>query len=119
MYASSSLALAALEFFVHVRPTRAPDDLLAIPADIPASISLARIRTSDLARDWREGPAPEALADIGTRWLRDGATPVLVVPSAVIPHEDHYLLNPLHRTFRAIRVGTPERFTFDPRMWKR
>ena len=119
MYTSSSLALAALEFFVHVRPTRAPDDLLAIPADIPASIPLARIRASDLAREWRESPAPEALADRAARWLRAGTTPVLVVPSAVIPHEDNYLLNPLHRVFQAIRVGSPERFTFDPRVWKR
>ena len=104
---------------MHVRPTRAPDDLLAIPADLPASISLSRIAASDLARDWRESPAQETLAEIGARWLRDRATPVLVVPSAVIPHEDNYLLNPLHRAFRAIRVGTPERFTFDPRVWKR
>jgi RES domain-containing protein len=119
VYTSSSLALAALEFFVHVRPTRAPDDLLAIPADIPPSISLSRIAASDLASDWRESPAPEALADMGARWLRDGGTPVLVVPSAVIPHEDNYLLNPLHRAFRTIRIGSPERFTFEPRMWQR
>ena len=119
MYTSSSLALAALEFFVHVRPTRAPDDLLAIPADIPTSIPLSRIRASDLARDWRESPAPEALADVGARWLRDGGTSVLAVPSAVIPHEDNYLLNPLHRAFRTIRIGSPERFRFDPRIRKR
>lgn len=104
---------------MHVRPTRAPGDLLAIPADIPPSISLSRIRASDLAHDWRESPAPEALADMGIRWLREGRTPVLVVPSAVIPHEANYLLNPLHRAFRTIRIGSPERFTFDPRTWTR
>ena len=44
---------------------------------------------------------------------------MLAVPSAVIPHETNYLLNPLHQAFRRIRIGPPQRFIFDPRMWNR
>jgi hypothetical protein len=36
----------------------------------------------------------------------------------VIPTERNYVLNPGHREFRAIRVGTAEPFALDPRMWK-
>src|SRR5436190_4797848 len=43
------------------------------------------------------------------------STAVLAVPSAVIPAESNYLLNPLHRDFRRIRVGKPERFETDLR----
>ncbi len=74
---------------------------------------------SQLGRDWRDDPAPERLAELGTRWLREGKTAVLAVPSAVIPREGNYLLNPLHSAFRNARIGRPERFAFDPRMWKR
>jgi len=43
---------------------------------------------------------------------------VLAVPSAIIPRERNYLLNPAHRDFKAIRIGAPEPFGLDPRMWK-
>ena len=119
IYTSSSLALAALEFFVHLRPSRAPGELVARSADIPASLAVTQIRTSHLGGDWRDEPAPERLAELGARWLREEKTPVLAVPSAVIPHETNYLLNPLHQGFRHIRIGPPQRFIFDPRMWKR
>jgi RES domain-containing protein len=46
-------------------------------------------------------------------------TAVLAVPSAVIPHELNYLLNPRHPHFKRIRVGRPEPFSFDPRLRKR
>ena len=93
--------------------------MVAIPADIPTSLALVKIRASQLGRGWRDDPAPEYLAEIGTRWLHEGKTPILAVPSAVIPPETNYLLNPLHRAFRKISIGTPERFSFDPRMWQR
>ena len=64
-------------------------------------------------------PPPEDLAEIGTRWIQARNTLVLAVPSAIIPRELNYLLNPLHPRFKRIRVGPPEPFFFDPRLWKR
>ena len=119
IYTSSSLALATLELFVHLRPTRAPGNLVTISAEIPTSLAVTRIQISQLGRDWRDDPAPERLAELGTRWLRERRTAALAVPSAVIPQETNYLLNPLHPGFRNIRIGRSERFAFDPRMWTR
>jgi RES domain-containing protein len=103
---------------VHLDVQEATDELIAVPADIPASIPLMSVRAADLPVRWRHYPAPDALADLGVQWIRDGRTAVLAVPSAVIPHELNYLLNPHHPAFAKIRLGTPERFSFDPRMWK-
>ena len=69
-----------------------------------------------LPRDWHRFPAPESLAELGTRWARELFTAVLSVPSAVVPHERNYLVNPLHPHYRRIRVGRPERFTLDSRV---
>ena len=91
-------------------------DLVAIPADIPASVAISRIGPSRLPAHWRDYPAPESLADLGMRWARAGKTAVLAVPSAIIPRELNYLLNPRHPAFREIRIGKPEPFTLDPRM---
>ena len=52
-------------------------------------------------------------------WLESLETAVLGVPSAVIPQETNYLLNPSHPDFVRIRLNKPEPFAFDPRMWKK
>jgi len=119
VYTSSTLALAALELLVHLDAEEAPDDLVATPADLPGSLQISRTRPSQLPRNWRDYPAPEILPDLGTRWARAGRTAVLAVPSAVIPRELNYLLNPLHPAFQDIRLGRPERFTLDARLWSR
>lgn len=119
VYTSSTLALAALELFVHLDASEVPEDLVAIPAGIPAALQIARIKPTQLPADWRHYPAPQSLGDIGTRWAREGKTAILTVPSAIIPTELNYLLNPVHPAFKQIRVGKPAPFQFDPRMFMR
>ena len=101
---------------MHLERPELPGDLVAIPADIPDTITIARVAMSALPANWRRYPAPEALADLGMRWALQGGAPVLAVLSAVIPQEPNYLLDPLHSDFRRIRVGKPEAFRFDPRL---
>jgi RES domain-containing protein len=117
VYTSASLSLAALELLAHLtRDVELPSDLVAIAAEIPDSIRVTRVAANTLPVGWRRSPAPDALADIGMRWLRDATTAVLAVPSAVIPQETNYLLDPRHPGFAAIRVRRAERFVFDPRL---
>ena len=51
-----------------------------------------------------------------TNWANVLATAVLNVPSAEIPKERNYLLNPAHPGFRRIRFSDPEPFYFDARL---
>lgn len=44
---------------------------------------------------------------------------VLAVPSAVIPVETNYLLNPLHPQFRRIKIGKAQKFETDLRLLKK
>ncbi|MGH7771373.1 MAG: RES family NAD+ phosphorylase [Candidatus Binatia bacterium] len=118
VYTSGSLSLAALELFVHVDIDIAPRNLVAIEADVPDSVATETVKVESLPKDWRRYPAPEALKDIGTAWAVKASTAILAVPSAVIPEERNYLLNPAHRDFKRIRIHKPMPFHFDPRMWK-
>lgn len=118
MYTSETLSLAVLELFVHLEPTLAPADLVAIPADIPEAVRRSRLAPSALPTDWQRYPAPETLAELGTKWAFEARTAVLVVPSAVVPSEHNYLINPRHPAARAIRVGPSQPFRLDPRLWK-
>jgi RES domain-containing protein len=112
------LSLAALELFVHVDSDIAPAGLIAIPADVPDNLTIDSVEPASLPRNWRAYPGPEALKDITTAWINKSSTAVLAVPSAVIPSERNYLLNPKHADFRHLRIQSPIPFAFDPRMWK-
>jgi RES domain-containing protein len=107
-----------LELFVHVDIDTAPDTLVAIQADIPDGLAMETVKIEGLPKDWRRYPAPEALRGIGTAWANAASSAVLAVPSAVIPPEWNYLLNPAHQDFKRIRLQRPVVFRFDPRMWK-
>jgi RES domain-containing protein len=118
VYCSSSLSLAALEYFVHVEPDLAPPSLVAVAADLPAGLDVEALEVEALPANWRTYPAIERLRDLGTGWVRSGRTAVLQVPSSVIPHEMNVLLNPAHPDFAKIHIREAEPFSFDPRMWK-
>ena len=103
---------------MHLDEDMAPRSLVAIPADIPEDAPITRIRAADLVAGWRATPPSASLAEIGARWLEAKHTLMLAVPSAIIPSDLNYLLNPLHPQFRRIRIGRPEPFSFDPRLRK-
>jgi RES domain-containing protein len=117
VYTSATLSLAALERFVHTDPDLEPADLVAVPVDVDDRIPIHTIDPRDLPADWRAYPAPESLARFGADWCTSARRALLAVPSAVIPHERNYLLNPSHGDFGRLAIGSPEPFSFDPRMW--
>ena len=121
VYTARTLALAALETFVHVDPDDMPDDLVAIPAEVPAGRRIEALDVSTLPAHWRASPGPDALRDIGGQWFAAKTSMALRVPSAVLhdpdaPDEHNVLLNPEHPDFPALVIGAPRPFVFDPRM---
>src|SRR5215213_5126233 len=74
VYCSATLSLATLEYFVHLEPELAPKDLIAIPAEVPAGVPWTEIDAAILPSDWRTYPAPEALREMGSAWIRSGRT---------------------------------------------
>jgi RES domain-containing protein len=115
VYTSATLSLAVVELLVHVDPEQAPADLVALAADVPDDLPVQTVAVRDLPASWRRHPAPPALAEIGARWLRRKAAAVLSVPSAVVPEERNFLLDPAHADFARIRVAAPAPFRLDPR----
>ena len=117
VYASTSLALAAVETFVNLEPNHAPSDLVSIEGDIPETAAIGRLEISALPRRWRES-RDESLRAFGDGWIRAGETAALLVPSAVIHGEWNVLLNPAHLDFPKIRFKSPQPFQFDARMFR-
>ena len=105
VYTAESRALALLEMLVQDEPLRARHVL--IPAEIPDGLTIETIESRDLRANWRTLPGLDVLKEIGTHWAQSQKTVVLAVPSAIIPEETNYLLNPLHPEFRKIKVRRP------------
>ena len=119
VYTADSLALAALETFVHLDPDLLPDDFVAIAATIPEHLPVARLRVEDLPDDWQNYPAPDVLKRLGSDWFHSQSAAALAVPSVIIPQEENWLFNPSHQDFPSIVIAPPTEFKFDARMWKR
>ena len=118
VYASGSLALAALEFLVHVDSSEAPRDLLAMRISIPDDLSITEIKLRTLPAGWDRYPAGDACRKLGDRWVLTGKSAVLRVPSAPVHEEWNLLLNPRHPEFQRIREASMRRFQFDQRLIK-
>jgi RES domain-containing protein len=118
IYTASSAALAALEILAN-RTNELPDDYIAVSVDIPNDLRIITLSETDLPNNWRANPHPVETRNLGGEWSRDLKSAVLGVPSAVIPWERNYILNPAHSSFDRIRFGEPKAFRWDDRLRRR
>lgn len=109
VYCASSLALAVLEYFVHVpvgmRRAGGLPQLVAVELELP-----------ERPLDKLEAGSQEEARSAGDSWLADGKDLAVLVASAVVSLEDNALLNPLHPDMARLQVLRQVPFDFDPRM---
>jgi RES domain-containing protein len=107
IYAASSAALAVLEVRVHLDlpPDLLPDDYLLLTIDL-----------RDLAIE-EVVALPVDPAVFGDAWLRERRSPVLQVPSLIVPESPNLLLNPAHPDAERASIIARRRFIFDQRLW--
>jgi RES domain-containing protein len=117
VYTSSSLALAAIEYFVHLDPSEAPIPLVSVMADVPDTLAIERLEIAQRPRDWRRTDNPR-LQQLGTNWIKSTRSVALIVPSAAVQGEWNVLLNPVHPDFHKIEIGEANPFHYDERMFK-
>ena len=116
-YASTSLALAAVETFVNLEPNLRPADLVYIEGQIPDAFEIGRLDPKILPSSWHETRA-ESLRRFGDDWIRGEKSAALLVPSAAIRGEWNVLMNPVYRDFKRIEFREPAPFEFDVRMFR-
>lgn len=116
VYTSATLSLAALEYLVHLDIEDAPSDLVSIEIEIPDDEARATVDLALLPGDWNAIDEHPACTAAGTEWVHGGETLVLRVPSAVIPWESNFLLNPRHPAFARVGIVATRDFAFDSRL---
>jgi len=121
VYCSSSLALAAIELFVHLEPSQAPDDLVYIAAELPEGEPGVTFEPAKLPAEWWAEEAPigaHSTRELGDEWVRSAQSLAARVPSVPIRVEWNVLVNPAHPRIAELRVETPQPFHFDARMFQ-
>jgi RES domain-containing protein len=116
-YTAEHLSLAMIEYFVHIDSSDPPKDLVVVAADIPDSVSRVELTPRELPSNWRRVPAPPSLAAIGDSFAAERKSAILVLPSALVPPESNWLVNPLHPDAAEIQVHPLEPFRYDARFF--
>jgi RES domain-containing protein len=106
-----------IEYFVHIDADDPPKDLVVVAADVPDTVSRVSMSPRELPSNWRHFPAPGNLAVIGDSFAAERKSAVLVLPSALVPPESNWLINPLHPEFVEIKIHRPEPFQYDARFF--
>ena len=106
VYAASSAALAVLGVRVHLdlSPDLLPDDYVLLTIDF-----------GDLAVE-TVSEIPADPTGFGNAWLRAQRTPILQVPSVIVPENANLLFNPHHPRAGEATIVTQRRFAFDRRL---
>jgi RES domain-containing protein len=117
VYCAQRLSLAILEVLVH-----APNPCERRVPRVRFSVELANVLVDRVPLErLPEGFSPRTpYADtraIGDEWLREARRPALAVPSAIVPAERTYILNPLHPAFDRIAWSRAEPIGLDDRLW--
>jgi len=114
VYTSGTLSLALVEVLVHL-PSGILPAYSAVRVDLDESM-VAAVEPTGLPANWRDYPPPAETKAIGDRWIAEGSSLVLKVPSVIVPSEFNYILNPSHPAFADVSIGDPMPFPFDPRL---
>jgi RES domain-containing protein len=117
IYVAQSQALAVLEMLVHLDSADLLQKYVLIDVKFDESLVL-NVDRSKFPRNWRVEPPPAQIRTIGDDWAVARTSVVLRVPSALVPDESNYLINPKHPDFPQVQIGEPISYRFDFRLVK-
>ena len=96
VYLATSASLCVLETLVHVNPTEFGERTL-LELEFSEDVTLEKVSPEQfiaLLRDASPGQLERQTQEYGARWVREGRSALLQVPSVVLPLEHNVLLNP-------------------------
>jgi len=114
LYTGENKEIALLETIVHTPSLLIPElDILTL--EIPDN-SITVLEINQLPKNWKVYPAPTVLSEIGERWINEGKTIALKVPSCIIHSSHNFILNCKHPDYLRIKLVEQVHFEFDSRL---
>jgi RES domain-containing protein len=118
VYLAASPAGAMVEVLVHLelQEDELPSSYTLLGVEAPKDLATEEIRISG-REDWKVDLG--LTRRLGDEWLKGGKTALARVPSAILPNTFNYLLNPLHRDAKQLRIVSVTKANFDPRLLRK
>ena len=115
IYTAPSIAIAVLETATYVDAAGLPLNRYLVEITIPRPAWKQRevINVSSLPATWDAVPAGRGSVRFGSDWLSSKRSPILVVPSVIIPEENATLINPKHPLAEGISARVVRRFDYN------
>lgn len=118
-YCATSPALCVLEKPVHVEDPMLLSELTMVRYDAPDDLAIETRGLTDLPGDWRQQESWTQRQ--GDRWHGSLSTPLLRVPSAIVPLDQspdlNVLINHHHPGTARISIVAVDPFVLDPRLF--
>ena len=106
IYTSQTLSLCLWEIFKIHNLQLIPDGIMGITLEIPAELILP-VDKKLFREGWnRPGIYDPVIQHYGDRWLMDQSSLALEVPSAVVPGDKNYLINPNHKDMHLVKISS-------------
>jgi RES domain-containing protein len=115
VYTSGTLSLAMLEILVHLDPAAHLPAMCAVAIHVPRSqihsTSFSSLTAISGGLPWGRSQT----RNWGQTWFEAQTSVALKVPSALVPHESNYIINPLHPAFKTCTIEAARPFSVDAR----
>jgi RES domain-containing protein len=118
VYLADHPASALLEVLVHleVDADELPDVFQLLAVDAPDDMAFETLDRESLPDGWTQDF--KVTGARGDDWLDAARTPLLQVPSAIVPAAFNWLLNPAHPDAARLAIADVVRAPFDPRLFR-
>ena len=104
IYCSESIPLAFLESMIRRQGVGFNENFKIMIIEIPNELKQTIIDAGDLKEGWRDFRNYISCQFLGNEWYKSGATPILKVPSAVLPEASNIVINTRHPDFAKIKL---------------
>ena len=115
VYSAPAIAMAVLETAAHVDDSGLPLNRYLVEIDVPDDVWAKRekIDIAKLPPTWAVIPAGRASVKVGSKWLSSFTSPILMVPSVIVPEEWVSLINPKHSQASRITAKVVRPFEYN------
>ena len=114
LYTAPTIAIAVLETAAHMDDAGLPLNRFLVSLQVPAPVWKLRevVRAAALPVTWSAIPAGRASVRFGSEWLASLRSPILRLPSVIVPEEWTALVNPLHPLAKKITATVVRPFAY-------
>ena len=115
LYTAPTIAIAVLETAAHIDDAGLPLNRFLVRIDVPEAVWKKRevVDVSTLPVTWSAIPAGRGSVKFGSDWIASARSPVLLVPSVIVPEEMAALVNPSHPLAKRIRATIVRPFEYN------